>query len=595
MDPRADTSDGRARPARDGAAGTPYQAAIGAAAGGGALAGLLEGVGAAWSSGLGLGPVGVAAVAVLPVVVGVLAGAAVGAIGRAVPWTRAWPAWAWATFGGVPTLGLHGAAWGLSAADTFGLPAGAVAAAAGLAFVSPVVLGFVLTHGRPGRWAAVAGVSWALAAAATASSWPSVPEGGAATRQTPSLLFVTVRGLRADRLGDHPVDTPALDRLAAHGVVADAAVTSHLVPEVALADLFLARPPGTGGEGAGDWLADLAQTLPVGVFVGEQAATSTPGVASAHVVDDAVRWPLGWTRSGVGRLVGRVLATPSSRRAGDVVDRALRFVRGRPGRYVAWVHLVDPTAPYAAPAPFDGRYAPAQSEGTTVPDLAERLGPDHDAVARQATDPAVIEAAYDGEVAYVDAQLARLLDALDDEGRADSTLVVVVGLHGEALAEGPLWFSHEILSPATASVPVLVRLPERIPAGRRLRQPLELPDVAATARDLMGLPDGGDHAAHSLRPMLEGTADARSRAETHGPDDAVLARTYDAWIGWTPRDGFQAWATGDLDPEGRAWSDRRVRDALTRLGAPPAEIGADDVARVRARLAPMRLGPVPVE
>ena len=93
------------------------------------------------------------------------------------------------------------------------------------------------------------------------------------------------------------------------------------------------------------------------------------------------------------------------RSAGRTTGAALRWLRSSrdPERPLfLWVHYIDPHGWYAPPAPYSERY---------------RRNP------------------YDGEIAFVDAQIGRLLEALDERGDKDRTLVVVVADHGESLGD----------------------------------------------------------------------------------------------------------------------------------------------------------------
>ena len=111
----------------------------------------------------------------------------------------------------------------------------------------------------------------------------------------------------------------------------------------------------------------------------------------------------------------------AERPAGEVVDAALKWIAGQQGRWFVWVHVFDPHAPYAPPAPFDKEYAGRP---------------------------------YYGEVAYVDKALGPLLDAASRGPRP--TTIVMTGDHGEGLGDhGELThglFAYE----ATLRVPLML-------------------------------------------------------------------------------------------------------------------------------------------
>jgi len=110
---------------------------------------------------------------------------------------------------------------------------------------------------------------------------------------------------------------------------------------------------------------------------------------------------------------------------------------------------------------------------------------------------------YDAEIAYTDASLERLWQALRDRGLDERTVVVVVSDHGEALGEhgvvghGSRHFSEQL------RVVLIVRAPGIAP--RRVSDPVSSLSVSATALDLLGLPDAAPH-GRSLAPLMRGAA-----------------------------------------------------------------------------------------
>src|SRR5262249_43058329 len=130
--------------------------------------------------------------------------------------------------------------------------------------------------------------------------------------------------------------------------------------------------------------------------------------------------------------------TPGSgndfRLANTMVDRALAWIdshRRKP--FFLVVHLMDTHMNYAAPPPFRGRFTAAYPNSAfSLPVHETKLIPGR-AATRPAEDRNFITAAYDEEVAFVDQQVARLLDGVDDRGMLPNTVVVLTADHGEEL------------------------------------------------------------------------------------------------------------------------------------------------------------------
>jgi arylsulfatase A-like enzyme/Tfp pilus assembly protein PilF len=289
----------------------------------------------------------------------------------------------------------------------------------------------------------------------------------------PNVLLVTLDTFRADRLGAR---TPALARLAAEGVRFDAAgspVPLTLPAHATLLSGLLPLHHGLRNNGAGifpDDRATLATLL-------SQKGYRTGAFVGSFVLDRRFGLARGFDRydDEIARDARDTAGTfEAERRGGEVVDRALAWLREAGARpFFAWVHLYDAHAPYAPPAPH------AQT--------------------------------YDGEVEYVDAQVARLLAAIDRK----NTIVVVVGDHGESLGEhGELTHGLLLYEPAL-HVPLIVAAPSLDP--RVVREAVSTVDVAPTIAKLAG--------------VSFTNVDGRDGLEN--PSDIIYAETeYPATLGW---------------------------------------------------------------
>ncbi|MBI3971079.1 MAG: sulfatase-like hydrolase/transferase, partial [Chloroflexi bacterium] len=124
-------------------------------------------------------------------------------------------------------------------------------------------------------------------------------------------------------------------------------------------------------------------------------------------------------------------------------------------------------------------------------------------------------AQYDAEIAYGDTALAHVFNRLDELGLSDSTLVIVTSDHGEELDEHGCWFDHHGLYETNVHVPLLMRLPGTIPAGRRLSGFATLMDIAPTILEATGagrLAEAERMEGQSLWPLVTGgTGETRRR------------------------------------------------------------------------------------
>ena len=105
-------------------------------------------------------------------------------------------------------------------------------------------------------------------------------------------------------------------------------------------------------------------------------------------------------------------------------------------------------------------------------------------------------------ISYTDAQIGKVLDALEAEGLADNTIIVLWGDHGWQLGDHGLWHKHTNFEIA-ARAPLLISVPGAATAGRKCEAPVEFVDVYPTLADLCGLPAGSGLAGKSLKPYIE--------------------------------------------------------------------------------------------
>lgn len=174
----------------------------------------------------------------------------------------------------------------------------------------------------------------------------------------------------------------------------------------------------------------------------------------------------------------------------EVLERArgwISKVRGEsPERpFFCFLHLFDVHDPYLPPPPFDTLFDPdyrGPIDGRNVTSA--------DSPVRGDMDPRDLQhlvARYDGEIAYVDSQLAGLFDWLAEQGLARDTLVVVTSDHGEEFFEHGHKTHRRQLYRESVHVPWILSWPGRLPAGLRIPQTAGLIDLAPTVLGLAGV------------------------------------------------------------------------------------------------------------
>ena len=204
-----------------------------------------------------------------------------------------------------------------------------------------------------------------------------------------SVLLVTLDTVRADRLGawGGPAGlTPVLDGLAARGLLFEEALASAPLTLPSHATLFTGlEPPRHGVHDNGTYvLPSELETLATRL---KAAGYETGAFVGAYVLDRRFGLARGFDHydDRIARNESGASVLESERRGGEVVAAAADWLGTRSGRFFAWVHLYDAHAPYDPPSPQREVHAGRP---------------------------------YDGEVAYVDACVGRLLEAVRRAGTA---------------------------------------------------------------------------------------------------------------------------------------------------------------------------------
>jgi arylsulfatase A-like enzyme len=357
-----------------------------------------------------------------------------------------------------------------------------------------------------------------------------------------NVLLLTVDTLRADHLGAYgsAVRTPRIDRLASEGVLFERAIAQASWTRASYGSLLTSLYPSQHGAYITNQAVEAGKPFRQ-VFSG--ALRTEPVTLTERLRDRGYRtvaiqsnWQASgaqgfdrgfdvfvhaalfttsfWARSSLGFYlaeVGTILtsgrrwvpfwaAFPQAPRIFDVYQRFHREGIGEP--WFLWVNLMDPHSPYRL---WDESEPPESRQPIEVLDDRDPEVP-----------IAALEKAYDSEVRFADHFVGRMLDLLEETGLADHTLVVFAADHGEEFGdhgvELPLarvvtgrHHGHSLFN-ELLHVPLILRLPGVLPAGRRVAATARLIDVAPTVLELVGAPEpDSSWEGKSLLPLIDGT------------------------------------------------------------------------------------------
>jgi arylsulfatase A-like enzyme/cytochrome c-type biogenesis protein CcmH/NrfG len=307
----------------------------------------------------------------------------------------------------------------------------------------------------------------------------------------PNILLITLDTTRADRLGCYgyaPAETPNLDGLAARGVRFASAYAPAPLTLPSHSSIMTGTYPlvhqvhDNGTYFLGSRIPTLADIL-------RRRGIATAAVVSSFTLDSRFGIARGFDFYDDRFQTDEILKSFRSERKADAVFAVFSawLKENARRRFFCWLHFYDPHLPYDPPSPFQERFRDRK---------------------------------YDGEIAYVDHVLGKVLDRLRDEGLRDNTLIVVTGDHGEGLGDKKEIDHGLFLYDGTMRVPLIISSgPGGLPPGAVVASRVRLIDIMPTILDLLGMPAPKGIQGVSLLPYIRGRAKADLPAylETYFP------------------------------------------------------------------------------
>lgn len=351
----------------------------------------------------------------------------------------------------------------------------------------------------PGRrWPGAA--RWSVPVVAPARSGPDK-----------NLVLVSIDTLRPDHLHayGYPRETsPHLDRLAGRGLLFRNAETVQSATWPALTSLHTSLYPSShgviwNGQDPSEDLVTLAEVL------------RQKGYSTSAFLANMRRRHRGFSRIFMSRRGGDQAL--EDRIAVEEAIRQLHRERRRP--FFLWLHLLSPHAPYTPPPPYDTAFTRPGASSVSAGIEALALVREKNLPLTEG-DLAHVVGLYDGEVAWVDELVGRLLAALRELDLEENTLVALTADHGEDLYEHNRYFFHSpSIYGSSIRIPLILALPGVLPEGVVTDHPASLVDVAPTVLGLLGIPSLPQFQGQDLLPRRALPArPVRTTAfsETHG-------------------------------------------------------------------------------
>lgn len=307
-----------------------------------------------------------------------------------------------------------------------------------------------------------------------------------------NVLLITLDTLRADHIGCYGNDkiaTPALDALAARGVLFEDAIAQVPLTLPSHGTILTGRFPKEFGVRINNQGA-IGDTHPTLATLFKQRGYRTAAFVASFVLDARFGLNRGFDHYDDDMINMSMKAQPLEweQPANIIADRSLAWLdSNKSAPFFAWLHFYDPHDPYHPPAPYPKTYL--------------------------------------GEIAFMDAQLKRIFDWLDRNGLREKTLVAVVGDHGESFGEhGEVGHGMFLYRPSL-HVPMIVAHPSLTPRPFRVKNTVGAIDLFPTILELFAIP----------RPEgLMSTSLVESIRTGHQPPHHVYSESDYVWqtYGW---------------------------------------------------------------
>lgn len=343
-----------------------------------------------------------------------------------------------------------------------------------------------------------------------------------------NVLLLTIDTLRADHLGLYGYrrnTSPRLDAFARRAAVFDQAYTYWPKTRGSFVALFTGRTASLTGYGNTHPL--LLGFNPTLASVLQDAGYETVATVDNPNVGAKLGYAKGFSRYRE-TFEESALATEMDRTRA-ITEDGVRYLKGAsPDRpFLLWLHYVNPHAPYEPPAPWDTAFLdPEAQRGPVLGPVREFHGGVHAKWARPGKRLGWYVAQYDGEIATVDAEVGKVLDALDASAVRETTLVVVTSDHGESLGEHDYYFDHgHNLFDPSQRVPLLIAGPS-VAAGTRSDTLASTLDLLPTVLDALKISYPPDLAGESLLRATRG-GPGPERARLLGQNDRQLLGSWD--------------------------------------------------------------------
>ncbi len=376
----------------------------------------------------------------------------------------------------------------------------------------------------PRRTAALAAIVLVLVVAAWLLLRPGggsgILDSGPDWPETPNVLLIGLDTVRGDYVCTEAVSgvlTPHMAALARDGVRFERCYATAPWTLPSFASIFTGRLPFDHGTIGGDYQVLDEERVTIAEHF-DDAGYATVGFMGVPYLNETHGMTQGYNAN-----IGVPTVMEDVDRATTITALSLEFAkrfRGRP--FYLFTHHYDPHAPYTPPHPFDQLYYFDRDPRAPGEPILETIMASHTLLddnkqtgmydwLEGVTDWAYPTHQYAAEITYIDEHVGRLVEGLKELGLYDDMLIVLTADHGEHLMDHDIYFTHYLPYQETVHVPLIVKLPGNLGAGRVVSDPVSTLDLLPTILSVAGLDAPGDLEGKDLSRVMLGRAEVGLR------------------------------------------------------------------------------------
>ncbi|MDF1512430.1 MAG: sulfatase [Anaerolineae bacterium] len=330
-------------------------------------------------------------------------------------------------------------------------------------------------------------------------------------RRKPNILLIGIDSLRADHMscyGYPKMTTPYIDQFSRGGTRFEKTYSAYIPTTSGYGsmltgmDVFNTQMVALRHKGP---LREEVATLPEILKAADYDTTCVgfKGNPAARGFDTYIQFD-GWGSWNTGR-------SPKAQNLNEVTIPELNRLAKQREPFFLFLRHMDPHAPYLPPAPFERMFyhGNERNRRNKSMDPVMSFKPFCDFFATWMppgiTDKDYVIAQYDGAIAYMDSAIQTIFTALESLDILDNTIVVINSDHGETLYDHDCYFDHHGIYDQTLHVPLIIRYPRKMPAGKRVAGYNRHQDLVPTLLELAEVESDIAFDGQSLMRMVDGS------------------------------------------------------------------------------------------